>query len=152
MLKVEILVNGKALQEYTDTNAAQNQQTTTRYIQATSGAFFAIRYGITSSVFSTHSVRAVITIDGVEYDAEAAMVLVANCGEVIPPLVRLRAGIRPDDGFLDVVVMRANSFGESVRAVWDLLRDAPTAEGSVTVPWPKCRPSTSCATPCRRGR
>lgn len=65
MLKVEILVNGKALQEYTDTNAAQNQQTTTRYIQATSGAFFAIRYGITSSVFSTHSVRAVITIDGV---------------------------------------------------------------------------------------
>ena len=65
MLKVEILVNGKALQEYTDTNAPQNQQTTTKYIQATSGAFFAIRYGITSSVFSTHSVRAVITIDGV---------------------------------------------------------------------------------------
>ena len=59
MLKVEILVNGKALQEYTDTNAAQNQQTTTKYIQATSGAFFAIRYGITPSV------RAVITIDGV---------------------------------------------------------------------------------------
>ena len=30
----------------------------------------------------------------------------------------------------DVVVMRANSFGESVRAVWDLLRDAPTADGA----------------------
>jgi YegS/Rv2252/BmrU family lipid kinase len=72
------------------------------------------------------------TIDGVEYDAEGAMVLVANCGEVIPPFIRLRAGIRPDDGFLDVVVMRANSFGESVRAVWDLLRDAPTAEGQET--------------------
>jgi diacylglycerol kinase family enzyme len=73
-----------------------------------------------------------ITIDGVEYDAEAAMVLVANCGEVIPPLIRLRAGIRPDDGLLDVVVMRANSFGQSVRAVWALLRDAPTAEGEET--------------------
>ena len=73
-----------------------------------------------------------ITIDGVEYDAEASMVLVANCGEVIPPLVRLRHGIRPDDGLLDVVVMRANSFGQSVRAVWDLLRDAPTAEGQET--------------------
>ena len=60
------------------------------------------------------------------------MVLVANCGEVIPPWVRLRAGIRPDDGFLDVVVMRANSFGESVRAVWDLLRDAPTTDGQET--------------------
>jgi diacylglycerol kinase family enzyme len=60
------------------------------------------------------------------------MVLVANCGEVIPPFVKLGAGIRPDDGLLDVVVMRADSFGQSVRAVWDLLRDAPTAEGIET--------------------
>ena len=37
----------------------------------------------------------VITIDGVEYDANAAMVLVANCGEVIPPFVRLRPGHQP---------------------------------------------------------
>jgi YegS/Rv2252/BmrU family lipid kinase len=71
----------------------------------------------------------VITIDGVEYDAHAAMVLVANCGEVIPPFVRLRPGIRPDDGLLDVVVMQANSFGQSVRAVWDLLRSADTLVG-----------------------
>jgi YegS/Rv2252/BmrU family lipid kinase len=65
----------------------------------------------------------VITVDGTEYEAHAAMVLVANCGEVIPPFVRLRSGITPDDGLLDVVVMRANNFGESVRAVWDLLRE-----------------------------
>jgi YegS/Rv2252/BmrU family lipid kinase len=71
----------------------------------------------------------VITIDGVEYDAHAAMVLVANCGEVIPPFVRLHPGIRPDDGLLDVVVMQANSFGQSVRAVWDLLRSADTFVG-----------------------
>jgi diacylglycerol kinase (ATP) len=97
------------------------------------------RWGMAAYVATTlrlmtdiRSTSHLITIDGVEYDAEGAMVLVANCGEVIPPLVRLRAGIRPDDGFLDVVVMRANSFGESVRAVWDLLRDAPTAEGQET--------------------
>ena len=60
------------------------------------------------------------------------MVLVANCGEVIPPFVRLGAGIRPDDGLLDVVVMRANSFGQSVRAVWDLLRDGARGEGMDT--------------------
>ena len=60
------------------------------------------------------------------------MVLVANCGEVIPPFVKLGAGIRPDDGLLDVVVVRANGFGQSVRAVWDLLRDAPTIEGIET--------------------
>ena len=97
------------------------------------------RWGMAAYVATTlrlitdiRSTTHLITIDGVEYDAEAAMVLVANCGEVIPPLVRLRAGIRPDDGLLDVVVMRANSFGQSVRAVWDLLRDAPTAEGQET--------------------
>jgi YegS/Rv2252/BmrU family lipid kinase len=63
-----------------------------------------------------------ITIDGIEYDANAAMVLVANCGEVIPPFVRLAPGITPDDGLLDVVVVRADNFPESLRAVWDLLR------------------------------
>jgi diacylglycerol kinase (ATP) len=71
----------------------------------------------------------VITIDGVEYEAHAAMVLVANCGEVIPPLVRLGPGITPDDGLLDVVVMRADNFSQSLRAVWDLLRVSPASPG-----------------------
>ena len=84
-----------------------------------------------SSPISAAPVHA-ITIDGVEYDANAAMVLVANCGEVIPPSSGSGPGIRPDDGLLDVVVVRANSFSQSVRAVWDLLRDAPTAEGQET--------------------
>lgn len=74
----------------------------------------------------------VITIDGVEYEAHAAMVLVANCGEVIPPLVKLGPGITPDDGLLDVVVMRADNFSQSLRAVWDLLRVAPGAPGGGT--------------------
>ncbi len=97
------------------------------------------RWGMAAYVATTlrligeiRSAAHVITIDGVEYDANAAMVLVANCGEVIPPFVRLRPGIRPDDGLLDVVVMRANSLGQSVRAVWDLLRDAPNPEGEDT--------------------
>ncbi len=69
----------------------------------------------------------VITVDGIEYEAEAALVLVANCGEVIPPLVRLRRGIAPDDGLLDVVVIRAEDFGSSVRAVWELLSGSSEA-------------------------
>jgi diacylglycerol kinase (ATP) len=94
------------------------------------------RWGMAAYVATTlrmigeiRSTDHVITIDGVEYDANAAMVLVANCGEVIPPYIRLGAGIRPDDGLLDVVVVRANSFGQSVRAVWDMLRGAPEVEG-----------------------
>jgi diacylglycerol kinase (ATP) len=94
------------------------------------------RWGMAAYVATTlrlireiRSTDHVITIDGVVYDANAAMVLVANCGEVIPPYVRLGAGIRPDDGLLDVVVVRANGFGQSVRAVWDLLRMAPEVDG-----------------------
>jgi YegS/Rv2252/BmrU family lipid kinase len=71
-----------------------------------------------------------ITIDGVEYEANAAMVLVANCGEVIPPFVRLGPGITPDDGLLDVVVVRADNFPQSIRAVWDLLRLTPGSLGA----------------------
>ncbi len=69
------------------------------------------------------STRHLITVDGTEYEARAAMVLVANCGEVIPPYVKLRSGIAPDDGLLDLIVMRADSFTQGVRAVWELLRD-----------------------------
>jgi diacylglycerol kinase (ATP) len=74
----------------------------------------------------------VITIDGVSYEANAAMVLVANCGEVIPRLVKLGPGISPNDGLLDVIVIRANNFSQSVRAVWDLLRLMPGAPGEGT--------------------
>jgi YegS/Rv2252/BmrU family lipid kinase len=73
-----------------------------------------------------------ISVDGMEFEAHASMVLVANCGEVIPPLVRLGPGISPEDGLLDVVVMRADSFSQSLRAVWDLLRVAPGAPGEGT--------------------
>jgi YegS/Rv2252/BmrU family lipid kinase len=70
--------------------------------------------------------RHLITVDGVEYETDASMLLVANCGEVIPPFVKLRSGIRPDDGVLDLIVVRASNFSESVRAVWDLVSEGPT--------------------------
>jgi len=65
-----------------------------------------------------------VTVDGVEHRFDAAMLMVANCGEVIPPIIKLGAGISPSDGLLDLVVFQADSLGGSVRAVWDLLRDA----------------------------
>ena len=78
------------------------------------------------------STQHLITIDGAEYQAHAAMVLVANCGEVIPPFVRLGKGINPSDGLLDVVVVRADNLSESVRAVWHLLRLNPRAQNRDT--------------------
>ncbi|MDH4132730.1 MAG: diacylglycerol kinase family lipid kinase [Gemmatimonadota bacterium] len=69
------------------------------------------------------SIPHLITVDGVEYEAQAALVLVANCGEMIPPFLRLRRGIRPDDGLLDVVVLRADTLPETVRAIWEIIRE-----------------------------
>jgi YegS/Rv2252/BmrU family lipid kinase len=78
------------------------------------------------------SFQAVITVDGTEYEAEAAMVLVANCGEVIPPFVRLGHGITPDDGLLDVVVVRGRDVWDTVRAVWHVMSALPGAGGDGT--------------------
>ena len=87
------------------------------------------RWGMAAYVATTlrligevHSTTHHVIVDGVDYEATAAMILVANCGEIIPPYIRLGAAISPQDGLLDIVVMRADSFGESVRAVWELLR------------------------------
>lgn len=72
------------------------------------------------------SVPHVVTIDGREYTADASMVLVANCGEIIPPFFRLRSDTTPDDGLLDVVVARANSVWDTVKVFREALR--PRAE------------------------
>lgn len=72
------------------------------------------------------SVPFLITVDGNEYTADAAVVLVANCGEIIPPFFRLRSDTSPEDGMLDVVVARANSVWDTVRVVREALR--PKAE------------------------
>ncbi len=62
-----------------------------------------------------------IVVDGVPLETSAATVLVANCGEVIPPLVRLKADIEPDDGLLDVVVLTADGVVDGVGVFWRLL-------------------------------
>ena len=68
-----------------------------------------------------------ITVDGVSFEAPAAMVLVANCGDIVPGMVRLGHGFAPDDGWLDVVVIRADGLWDAVRVVWHVLRDLPAA-------------------------
>ncbi len=75
-----------------------------------------------------------ITIDGQRFEASGCMALVANCPEVIPPYVRLRRGISPEDGMLDVLVVRADSLASSVRAVWTILREG-NAGGGGDVLW-----------------
>jgi YegS/Rv2252/BmrU family lipid kinase len=70
-----------------------------------------------------------IEADGVGHDFEAAMVLVANCGQIIPPLFKLGQGITPYDGVLDVIVLSARSVGGGVRALWHVVREAQGVYG-----------------------
>ncbi|HMH84062.1 MAG TPA: diacylglycerol kinase family protein [Gemmatimonadales bacterium] len=63
-----------------------------------------------------------VTIDGVARELPAAMVLIANCGELVPPFLRLGDNIAPDDGWLDVVVLRAEGVFQSLSAFLELLR------------------------------
>lgn len=66
-----------------------------------------------------------ITIDGVDTHLDAAMVLVANCADLMPPLLRLRHDIRPDDGILDVIAMRADGLWQSMAAFVELMQRRP---------------------------
>jgi YegS/Rv2252/BmrU family lipid kinase len=92
------------------------------------GAYVATTLRLLPDVRSTETR---IVVDGLERRLRTTMILVANCGEVIPPLVRLRSGISPSDGLLDVIAVRADSIPESLLAVWDVLREAPDAAASL---------------------
>ncbi len=63
-----------------------------------------------------------VTVDGVTRELPAAMVLIANCGELIPPFLKLRDDIAPDDGWLDVLALRADGTIESLAAFLELWR------------------------------
>ncbi len=63
-----------------------------------------------------------VTVDGAARELPAAMVLVANCGELVPPFLRLRDEVAPDDGWLDVLALRAEGTIESLAAFFELVR------------------------------
>lgn len=69
-----------------------------------------------------------VTVDGVAHELPAAMVLVANCGELAPPFLRLRENVAPDDGWLDVLVLRAEGVLQSLSAFFELVW--PPANGA----------------------
>ncbi len=62
-----------------------------------------------------------VSIDGRQLELEAASLVVANCGEIVPPLLSLRDGISPFDGMLDLIALKADTFLESAAVVLKLL-------------------------------
>ncbi len=82
------------------------------------GAYVATAWQVLSKHRSGHFR---VTVDDEVHELEAASVLVANCGEFIPPFLRLRAGISPYDGVLDVVALNANGLFQSAAVVLHML-------------------------------
>lgn len=72
-----------------------------------------------------------VTVDGTPHDVRAAMLLVLNCAELIPPIVRLGPEIAPDDGVVDVVALRADGAVQSAAALLDLFRGTRNGAGRV---------------------
>jgi diacylglycerol kinase family enzyme len=63
----------------------------------------------------------VIEVDDRRLELEATVALVANAGDLVPGLVRPRLPIVPDDGLLDLLVLRVGSIAGGVRGALELL-------------------------------
>jgi diacylglycerol kinase (ATP) len=71
------------------------------------------------TISRVRSVPCRVTVDDVVHEGEAASVLVANCAEFIPPLVKFRRGVAIDDGVLDVVMLNAHGFFQSLGVLFE---------------------------------
>jgi diacylglycerol kinase family enzyme len=65
-----------------------------------------------------------LVIDGVRTELESVVVLVANCGEAIPGVLRPRLPIEPDDGLLHVFVLPRGGIIGGIRGAMELMTAA----------------------------
>jgi diacylglycerol kinase (ATP) len=72
-----------------------------------------------------------ITIDGQTREVEATSVLVVNCGEIIPPILRLKKDISLRDGFLDVILFSPTGYMESVGAFFQMVSGRINGKGRI---------------------
>jgi YegS/Rv2252/BmrU family lipid kinase len=93
--------------------------------------------------------RFLLTVDGATARPRASQVVVANAGTLGQPPLRWGPDIRPDDGVLDVCVIRARTVWDGARVAWNFVlgrhRRAPnvwylTARREVTVATAKPKP------------
>ena len=89
------------------------------------GAYMATTLRVLPQIRNT---PCVVTVDGVTLETHAAMVLILNCGEMIPPLIRVRPEINPDDGILDLVTIAADSPWQGLRGLFRVILDGRRGE------------------------
>ena len=72
-----------------------------------------------------------LTVDGKPSRHHASQVVVANCGMLGHPPFRWGPGIRPDDGRLDLCVVRARTAAHYLRLGFDVIRGRHKSNSSV---------------------
>ena len=82
-----------------------------------SGAYFATAIPLALAM-PRAQVR--VEVDGVAIEREAVVVLLANCGAILPIGHTFGTHIVEDDGLLDVIVLNASTFAGAVRVAWRL--------------------------------
>jgi diacylglycerol kinase (ATP) len=92
-------------------------------------AYVATAVGLATTI--TRS-RLRVEADDRVHEAPAALVLVANCGELIPGVLPLHPEVRPDDGALDVAILDAASFPGAARLVWRMFVRRPHRVPGIT--------------------
>jgi YegS/Rv2252/BmrU family lipid kinase len=66
-----------------------------------------------------------LTLDGAEHTVRAADIMVANCAAVGTPIARWGPHVRPDDGCLNVIVVRADTVPRLLRVVLNVILRRP---------------------------
>lgn len=94
------------------------------------------RFGMAAYVAKTlevlgrlEGVRHRITIDGITREVEATSVLVVNCGEIIPPILKLKKDISLKDGMLDVILFNPTGYLESLGVLWQMVSGRTNGQG-----------------------
>lgn len=89
------------------------------------GAYLATALRVLPDLRST---ACVVTVDGETIETHAALVLIMNCGELIPPLLRVRPEINPEDGILDLITVAADSPWQGIRGLFRVILDGRRGE------------------------
>ena len=91
------------------------------------GAYFASAARLIGDL---HPIHFRIEVDGVELETDGIAALVANCGDLVPGILRPRIPLDPADGLLELLVLRAGGPLGGIRATFELLAArAPHAPG-----------------------
>jgi len=84
------------------------------------GAYMASAFRELPSVKSS---PCTVSVDDQVLETNAALVMILNCSELIPPLVRMGTEVRPDDGVLDLITLAADSPWQGLRNVFRVILD-----------------------------